>query len=145
MKIRVERFEHSPEETFGRLFIDDQQYCLTLEDQHRDVKVKGDTRIPAGTYKVGLVNSPSFSPKYGHEMLWIKDVPNFTGILIHCGNTEDDTAGCLLVGEKVGVIPTKTGPKRGVIRSREAYNKIYPIIAGAIKNGEEVTITYIDL
>jgi hypothetical protein len=145
MKITVERFESTPEETFGRLLIDEKMMCLTLEDQFREVKVPGDTRIPAGTYKIGLVNSPKFTPKYGHEMLWIKNVPNFEGILIHCGNTELDTAGCLLVGEKIGVLNTPHGLRRGIIRSREAYNKIYPIISGAIKKGEQVEITYIDL
>jgi hypothetical protein len=145
MKITVERFESTPDETFGRLLIDGKKICLTLEDEYRAIKVKGETRIPAGTYKIGLVNSPKFTPKYGHEMLWVKNVPNFEGILIHCGNTDEDTAGCLLVGENVGVINTKSGPKRGVIRSREAYNKIYPIISSAIKRGEDVEITYIDL
>lgn len=141
MEIRVDRFDHGAEETFGRLYINDEYYCFTLEDQHRDVKVKGDTRIPAGTYKVALVNSPSFSPRYGHKMLWVKDVPNFTGILIHCGNTDADTAGCLLVGMRIG----KINYKRAVLDSKVAYNKIYPIIARAIKIGEDVKITYRDL
>jgi hypothetical protein len=137
METRVDRFEHGKEETIGRLYIDNEYYCFTLEDQYRAVKVKGDTRIPAGTYKVGLVNSPSFSPKYGHEMLWVKDVPGFTGILIHCGNTDKDTAGCLLVGMRLG--------QRSILDSRVAYKKIYPIISEAIKRKEEVTITYNDL
>lgn len=141
MKLTVERFEHSPEETFGRLLIDGEFKCFTLEDQYRKVKVKGDTRIPAGTYKVDLVDSPNFTPRYGHKMLWVKDVPGFTGILIHCGNTDADTAGCLLVGKKIGAL----NYKRAVLDSKIAYKEIYPIIAGAIARGEEVTITYIDL
>lgn len=141
MKLRVDRFDHGSEETIGRLYINDVFQCFTLEDQYRSVKVKGDTRIPAGTYKVVLVNSPKFTPRYGHEMLWVKDVPGFTGILIHCGNTDKDTAGCLLVGTRIGNIEGK----RAVLDSKIAYKKIYPIIAGAIERGEEVTITYEDL
>ena len=141
MKIKIERFETSPEETFGRMFINGEQKCLTLEDTYRQVKIKGETRIPAGTYKVELVWSPSHSPKYGHKMLHVMNVPNFEGILIHCGNTNVDTMGCLLVGKKIGVL----NYKRAVLDSKIAYNEIYPIISEAILKGEEVKITYIDL
>ena len=75
-------------------------------------------------------------------MLWLQDVPNFKWILIHCGNTDEHTAGCLLVGDSQENNQIK---KDGFIgKSGNAYKRIYPAIAKAIKN-EEVTIKYTDL
>lgn len=140
MKILIERFDSGSNDTIGKLYIDGDFMCYTLEDEFREVKKKGDTRIPSGTYKVGKRYSPSFSPKTGHDMLWVKDVPGFQFILIHTGNTEDDTEGCLIVGMKIGSLNNK----RAVLDSKTAYNKIYPIISDAIDNGEEVEIIYMD-
>lgn len=136
MIIEVFRFDSGSDDTLGKMYIDGVFHCYTLEDEYREVKVKGETRIPAGTYKVGLVNSP----KFGHDMLLIENVPNFSGILIHPGNTEDQTSGCLLVGKRIGSL----NHKRAVLDSKMAYKEIYPIIAGAIKEGQEVTIRYMD-
>jgi hypothetical protein len=70
-------------------------------------------------------------------MLWVRDVPGFEYILIHTGNTDEHTAGCLLVGN--------TSEVRGFIGdSTGAYKRIYPSIAKALEAGEEVTITYED-
>lgn len=134
MKIIVERFDSGSDDTLGRLYIDGKLCCFTIEDEKREVKVKGETRIPEGTYKVGKRYSPHFSPKTGHDMLWVKDVPGFQYILIHTGNTDDDSEGCLIVGSKIN--------GRSVIESKKAYDKIYPIISSAIDRGEEVTIKY---
>jgi hypothetical protein len=134
MNILVERFDSGSKDTLGRLYIDGKFYCYTLEDEKREVKVKGDTRIPEGTYKVVFYDSPS----HGKESLLIKDVPNFQYILIHPGNTEDDTMGCLLPGLRIGSL----NGKRAVLDSKTAFKKIYSVIAPAIKKGEEVTIKY---
>lgn len=125
------------DETAGRKFL-----SYTLEDEHRDVKVKGETRIPAGTYQITLRTVGGFharyTKKYGdmHKgMLWVRDVPGFEYILIHTGNTDEHTAGCLLVG--------KTSDMKGFVgNSGGAYKEIYPAIAKALEDGEEVTITY---
>lgn len=140
MKITVERFEFGSNDTLGKLSIDGKFICYTIEDEKREVKVKGETCIPNGTYKVSKRHSPKFSPKFGHDMLWIKDVPGFEFILIHTGNTEKDTEGCLIVGMRIGSLDGK----RAVLDSKTAYNKIYPLISGAIDRGEEVTISYMD-
>lgn len=144
MQLRVDRYQHNENETIGRLYIDDVYQCYTLEDQHRDVKVKGDTRIPAGTYEVKLRREGSFHLRYSQKypdihkgMLHVTNVPNFEFILIHVGNDELDTAGCLLVGL------TKAG--RAIGQSVAAYKKIYPPIAKALLAGEQVFITYNDL
>ena len=145
MKLKVIRYHSSNdftlgmllEETEGRKFL-----CYTLEDEYRENKVSGETRIPDGTYKITLRTVGGFhgryQKKYGsmHKgMLWVRDVPGFEYILIHTGNTDEHTAGCLLVGN--------TSDIKGFIGSSvNAYKSIYPAIAQAIEDGEEVTITY---
>ena len=73
-------------------------------------------------------------------MLEVLDVPDFKYILIHCGNTDEDTAGCLLLGD------TQSSNKRlknGFIgKSTQAYKRVYTQIALALQSGEDVTLEY---
>jgi len=144
MELTVDRYQHNQNETIGRFYIDGVYQCYTLEDEHREVKVKGDTRIPSGRYEVKLRREGGFHMNYTKRfadihkgMLHITGVPNFDFILIHVGNDEGDTMGCLLVGL------TKTGNAIG--QSVAAYKKIYPPIAKALVEGKKVFITYNDL
>lgn len=84
-----------PDYTIGSLLVDGDYFCDTLEDAVRDTKIPGRTAIPAGRYRV-IVNH---SPRFGRELPRLLDVPGFEGILIHRGNTAEDTAGCILLGE----------------------------------------------
>jgi hypothetical protein len=153
MKLQVVRFSSQADSTSGLLFeINDlgrQFLCYTLEDEARVLKVKGETRIPAGVYSIELRKEGGFHARYTKKypsihrgMLHIVDVPNFEYILIHTGNTDEHTAGCLIVGdsqENNGII------KDGFVgKSVNAYKRIYPRIAKAVEKGEEVTIEYID-
>ena len=131
--------------TNGRKFL-----CYSLEDEYRSEKVMHETRVPAGTYKILLRKEGGFhgryTKKYGSEfhkgMLHVQDVPGFEWILIHTGNTDEHTSGCLIVGDSQENNQLK---KDGFIgRSTQAYKRIYPPIAEALENGEEVTITYVD-
>lgn len=137
MTLKLLRFHNSKDDTLGLLFINEQFACFTLEDEYRAKKVKKETRIPEGTYKIGLRYSPKFTPRYGHEMLHIQNVPDFEFILIHPGNKETDTDGCILVGD--GVLFNPDGIS-SIGSSLAAYRRIYPAIAHAIKRGEEVQI-----
>jgi hypothetical protein len=96
MKVEVKRTFKGTEYTIGKLYIDGHYLCDTLEDTVRPVGVKiaGKTAIPAGTYKVRKTMSPRFK-KVLPEIL---NVPGFTGVRIHAGNTATDTDGCLLLG-----------------------------------------------
>lgn len=96
MKVEVKRTFKGTEYTIGKLYIDGHYLCDTLEDTVRSagVKIAGKTAIPAGTYKVRKTMSPRFK-KILPEIL---NVPGFTGVRIHAGNTATDTDGCLLLG-----------------------------------------------
>ena len=79
--------------------------AYTLEDEYREQKEFGETRIPDGKYQLGLRTVGGYNQKYSKRftdihvgMLHVLDVPNFEYILIHCGNTDEHTSGCLLVG-----------------------------------------------
>ena len=95
MELRVERTDFSETSTIGKLYVDDQFECYTLEDKVRPVKIKGKTAIPAGRYEV-IIN---FSQRFGRKLPLFLNVPNFEGVRIHPGNTAADTEGCILVGE----------------------------------------------
>src|SRR6266446_7748971 len=120
--------------TIGKLFIDGQYLCETLEDCDRKlelggVKIYGESAIPRGTYKVTI----DFSGRFQRDMPHVLDVPQFTGIRIHPGNTAADTDGCILVG-------TGRVANRSITESRLAFNKFFPKLEAAIKAGEEITL-----
>ena len=153
MELEVLRFSSQTDSTSGLLFevtdIKRHFLCYTLEDERRALKVRGETRVPAGTYKIELRKEGGFHERYTKKypgihrgMLHVTDVPNFEYILIHTGNTDEHTAGCLLLGDAQE--NNLILPDGFVGKSVNAYKRIYPSIAKAIGEGEEVTITYID-
>jgi hypothetical protein len=150
MKLEVLRFSDGEDSTSGLLFdVTNERRFLayTLEDEFRVSKKYGETRIPDGIYKIKLRKTGGFHQKYSSRfydihkgMLHITDVPGFEYILIHCGNTDEHTHGCLLVGDTQN---NNMLEKDGFIgRSKNAYKRIYPDIADAIEKGEEVLIEY---
>ena len=153
MDLEVIRFSSGTDSTNGILLEVDKQTCerkflaYTLEDEQRDKKIYGETRIPNGTYELGLRKTGGYHAKYSKRfkdihigMLHVTNVPGFEYILIHCGNTDEHTAGCLLVGDSQ---ENNQITKDGFIgKSTQAYKRIYSRIAEAIDCGEEVTITY---
>lgn len=152
MDLEVLRFSSQKDSTNGilfdvtggkRVFL-----CYTLEDEHREEKVSSETRIPAGTYKVTLRTVGGFHSRYTNKygkmhkgMLWVRDVPGFEYILIHVGNDESHTSGCLLVGDTQNQNITKKG---FIGSSVDAYKRVYLPICKELTDGKEVTITYID-
>ena len=151
MKLVVLRYSSQKDSTNGLLFEQTDSgldfLCYTLEDEEREVKVMGETCIPNGTYKLGLRTEGGFHSRYSkrfpdiHQgMLEVKDVPNFKYILIHCGNTDEHTAGCLLLGDSQ---ENNALVENGWIgKSSQAYARVYLKIIQAVLDGEEVTIEY---
>ena len=129
MHLLLKRIALKPEYTIGKLYIDGQYFCDTLEDTVREKKIAGKTAIPEGTYQV-IVNR---SPKFKRDLPLLLDVPNFEGIRIHRGNTAKDTSGCILVGEnKV---------KGKVINSTKYETLLTAILKREMQSGSSIKIT----
>ena len=153
MKLEVLRISSEKDSTSGILFdtTNDKKFlCYTLEDEKRDEKVMGETRIPEGTYEIKLRTVGGFHQKYTKRfgnihrgMLHITSVPGFDYILIHCGNTDEHTAGCLLVGDSQ---ENNQLIKNGFIgKSTQAYKRIYEMIVKNLIINKKVLITYRDI
>ncbi len=146
MKLLVERFTSDDDTTLSAVYLDGDFQCFGLEDEFREEKVVSETRIPSGTYKIGVRTTGGFHSRYSQKysdihqgMLHVLDVPGFEYILIHVGNTDENTAGCLLVG---------TGARAGegdmsIQSSRLAYKKLYAKVIEAAKQGS-LKIEYTD-
>lgn len=139
MELRLERLWPKAEYTVGRLYIDDELFCNTLEDKVADVnrngefdgterKVPGKTAIPYGTYKIFY----GWSPRFGRNLPRLLNVTAFDGILIHPGNTAEDSAGCILVGRN-----TEVGR---LTQSRLYSDELNKRIDIAQRRGEPITI-----
>ena len=147
------RYSDNGESTLGLLFDDYKFLCYTLEDEKREVKKAGDTRIPEGTYQVGIneahtgmtekYRAKPWAEKIGFDFhLHIKNVPNFTGVYIHVGNDDDDTEGCILVADTAN----NNQQHEGFIgQSVAAYCRLYLAVRSWQKSGDEVYITIVDL
>lgn len=83
--------------TEGKLYLDGVYFCDTIEDEERAKKIQDKTAIPKGKYSV-IIN---MSNRFKKLMPLLLNVPNYTGVRIHSGNTSEDTEGCILVGKKL--------------------------------------------
>lgn len=153
MELRLNRRYKGPKYTIGNLYIDDIYFCDTLEDIDRGItsstsledisrkKVYGQTAIPTGTYKVNLnVVSPKFKNRswakpYGGKVPRLMNVPGFEGVLIHPGNTDSDTSGCILVGKN-----TVVGK---VMESTITFNGLMKKLLEAKAKGESIQINIV--
>lgn len=147
MNLLLQRYRNGSDSTLGSFSIDGEFVCFTCEDQYQEVKIRNETRIPAGRYEIKMrVEGGSFNPRYADRfqfhkgMLWLQDVPGFTWIYIHVGNSSEDTSGCILLGYAA----TRTGRGGFVSQSVLAYEEVYPVIAKALGLGERVFITVRD-
>lgn len=146
MELTLKRIARRDTYTIGRLSIDGKYFCDTVEDRDRGLdqrqplqvniarKKKGVTAIPVGRYRVTLaVRSPRFSAKKQYAFCngflpRLINVPAFDGVLIHIGNTAQDSEGCILVGEnkEVGKVLNSTATfQRLYARLKEAKDQIY--------------------
>ena len=139
MELVLERKWKKSDYTIGILLIDNKKFCEVIEDKDRElkdsmtteqiklIKKPNMTAIPTGTYEVTL---DIFSPKFGNKSFYKKtcngklprilNVKGFDGVLIHCGNTNLDTSGCVLVGRNL--------EKGKVLKSQETFEKLYKIL-----------------
>lgn len=121
MHLTLVRKTFTEESTIGVLSIDGKTECFTLEDKVRPVKIHGKTAIPAGIYEVTV----TFSARFRKPLPLLLNVPNFSGIRIHAGNTAADTEGCILVGT--------AQQKNKVLNSRVAFAALFEKIQAALQ------------
>jgi len=147
MKLQVVRTQFGKDATNGLLFIDGKFECYTLEDQYQAVKVMHETCIPEGEYDIQFRKTGGFhtrySAKYGNShygMLHLQDVPGFSFILIHAGNTDEHTSGCLITGETQQDLDL--GKDGFVGQSVKAYKAMYRKVANELLQGKKVSIEY---
>ena len=152
----LERFIQHRQATYGALYLrppfdlgawDEHQrpamrfLCWTCEDVWRQHKHYGRTRIPEGVYELGLRQEGGFDARYRRlfarragwhrGMVQLMNVPDFEYILVHIGNTDEDTEGCLLVGSRVSM-------QQGmIVESRRAYMRVYPLLRDAIEHATQ--------
>ena len=152
IELKLLRYSGGDESTLGLLHrVSGSAYsfrCFTLEDQFNEPKVKGETRVPPGRYEIKLRTEDSpLTKKYrerfpwfkGH--LWLQDVPDFTFVYIHVGNDDDDTDGCILVGDGA---QSNVEDEGKVLSSVVAYRRLYEEIHDALEGVERVFITIED-
>jgi len=125
MKIEVKRLHKCKHSVIGELTVDGIWECYTLEDLERDVKIKGETAIPKGTYKV-IINQ---SNRFKRLLPLLLDVQGFEGVRIHSGNTNHNTEGCILVG--------RTRSDDFIGQSRKAFDKLFE----KMKKAKDITLT----
>jgi len=129
IELRIFRQFYTEKSTIGRLDVNGEYFCETLEDriQPKGVKIDGQTAIPEGFYTVKIDMSKKFKKLMPH----IIDVEGFKGVRIHVGNYPKNTEGCILVGfvRKIDYI----------LRSRDAFDKLMSILVKA----DKITLTII--
>ncbi len=153
MELILKRFSGADESTLGLVFVEEKFFCYALEDQHNEPKIPGETRIPAGRYQIKLRDEGGMITRYKKRfswhggMLWLQDVPGFRFIYLHVGNKDDDSDGCILVGD--GQVQNVT--ERGQVTSSvAAYRRLYEVITEVLlplppsQGAEEVWITIYD-
>ena len=142
MRILLQRHALKAGYTIGRMEINGRYFCDTLEDTDRGLsaemsedeiaalKVKGATAIPTGTYRIDMQTR---SPRFGRVLPRLVSVKGYAGVLIHSGNTADDTEGCILVG---------LNRERGkLIGSRLKLGRLLVLLREAQAEGEEIELT----
>ncbi len=132
----LKRYAENSDATIGILHRVDKPLAFTLEDQRQAVKVKNETRIPSGEYTLTERKFGGFYERYKRRCSWhyggvveISGVPGCTDILIHVGNTDDDTSGCILLGNSANI------SSYTISYSVACYKEIYPLLIEDIRGG----------
>lgn len=134
MELQLKRHYKGDKYTIGRLYINGEYLCDTLEDKVRKIekdgtgKIQGVTAIKAGKYLIQV----TYSPKMKRLLPYLVNVPHFEGIRIHAGNTAADTEGCILVGYNKVV--------GRLLDSRKTEEKVTKLLLAAQEAGEKITI-----
>lgn len=128
MNLLILRKTVTDRSTIGKLYVDGQFECFTLEDVPRAEKVAGETCIPVGVYPVKI----TYSPRFKRDLPLLLNVPGFEGVRIHTGNSAKDTDGCILVGQLAGADV--------IWQSQLAFNSLFSKLKAAQAKGDEIKL-----
>ncbi|MDR2272898.1 MAG: DUF5675 family protein [Sphingobacterium sp.] len=136
--IKVLRTKQGKHSTLSEIYLNNQFVCYGLENIPRPVKIRGETAIPAGLYPLGFNRDGAMNGRYYDDypkmhlgMLEIRDIPNFSYVYFHKGNSYKQTAGCILVGSQYVL---EDGDYR-LLASGIAYKKLYPLATELMAQG----------
>lgn len=136
--IKVLRTKQGKHSTLSEIYLNNQFVCYGLENIPRPVKIRGQTAIPAGHYPLGfnregVMNGRYYDdyPKMHRGMLEIRDIPSFSYVYFHKGNSYKQTAGCILVGSQYVL----EDGDYGLLASGIAYKKLYPLVTELMARG----------
>lgn len=144
MEIFIDRLFNGTNSTLGLLSVNGKPNCFSCEDEYRIEKRMNETRIPAGRYRIKYRDEGGMVKRYKAKYAWhkgmvhLQDVPGFTYIYIHPGNTEADTSGCILVGKACLVGDDGGG---SVQYSNAAYKMLYSAIGAELDANDPVFIS----
>jgi len=150
MEIKQLRYLSKDDYSLSVFIINNSFFCTVLEDEKRNVKIKGETRIDAGEYFLGIRKEITpLTQKYLDDKrlpfferhIEVLNVPKFVGVYIHIGNTDDDTDGCILVGQK----PVSLQEENKIIDSVKTYTAFYSIVYPKLEAGEKVKLIIKDI
>jgi len=132
MILELKRHHGTKGYTAGEVFIDGKLTFQSMEDQEREVKVYGQTAIPAGKYEVVI----NYSPRFKKDLPLLLNVPGFSGVRIHSLNTAKESEGCIGIGND------SNGKDAWLGNSRAAMDRFMPLLKNALKRGKVwITIT----
>jgi hypothetical protein len=141
--VTVIRYLDDGDTTLGMLFLNNKFFSYTLEDTHNDEKISGDTRIPEGIYPLELNrNLTDLTKRYRKRFPWfeyhieLKEIPNYSLVYIHIGNTHVDTRGCILVADGVNAASTE----KMVTHSQRAFERLYKTLNPKLAAGQKMTL-----
>ena len=142
MRLINKRLVSDNESTLGLLTVNGVKFSFVIEDEHRDVKVKGETRIAAGVYPIQFRKELTpLTKKYRTKYPWftyhleLQNVPDFTDIYIHIGNFESSTMGCQVVGNKAGFDSNNHFRN---FESTNNFKRLYLLVSEALNKGQIV-------
>lgn len=138
LELKLVRLIMGAASTLGKFYIDGKYYGVTCEDKDREleaggVKIAKQTAIPRGRYRVVV----TFSNRFQKMLPLLEDVPGFTGVRIHGGNTHEDTEGYILLGK---VYVPATNPT-GIANCAERMSTLIQMLTDAEDAGTECWIT----
>lgn len=141
MDIRSKRASHTNESTLAVLWVNEKPFGFVIEDEPREVKVKGETRIKALRYKLGIKKELTpLTMRYRKRFSWFKhhielvNVPDFTNVYVHVGNDEGDTDACQVIGCNAHI------DAKAEFRNSESvklYKKFYELVYPILERGDE--------